>query len=121
MILEGVRFGVDGGTAALISALPPMLVATVAGRLGEHADGWMRFGMTVGLARVALVVSGQIGSSDAPLWPHALPLVGVLCLATGTVLQRRWHMHDDLCRPSRCSRSSRAPPSCSRPAPIRLR
>ncbi|UOW00251.1 DMT family transporter [Agrococcus sp. SCSIO52902] len=97
MIFEGVRFGVDGGTAALIAALQPMLVATVAGRfLGERANGWMWFGMVVGLAGVALVVSGQIGGSGAPLWAHALPLVGVLCLATGTVLQRRWHMHDDL-------------------------
>lgn len=97
LIFEGVRFGVDGGTAALIAALQPMLVATVAGRfLGERANGWMWLGMTIGLAGVALVVTGQIGGSGAPLWAHALPLIGMLCLATGTVLQRRWHMHDDL-------------------------
>jgi drug/metabolite transporter (DMT)-like permease len=97
MIFEGVRGGVDGGTAALIAALQPMLVATVAGRfLGERATGWMWCGMAVGLAGVALVVSGQLGHSGAPLWAYLLPFVGVLCLGTGTVLQRRWHLQDDL-------------------------
>lgn len=97
MIFEGVRFGVDGGTAALIAALQPMLVATVAGRLlGERANRWMWLGMLVGFAGVALVVSGQLGGSGAPPWAYALPLIGVLCLGSGTALQRRWHMHDDL-------------------------
>lgn len=97
MIFEGVRFGVDGGTAALIAALQPMLVATIAGRfLGERATGWMWSGMLLGFAGVALVVSGQLGHTDAPPWAYALPLVGVLCLGSGTVLQRRWHTHDDL-------------------------
>ncbi|GEK80828.1 DMT family transporter [Agrococcus baldri] len=97
MIFEGVRFGVDGGTASLIAALQPMLVATVAGRiLGERANAWMWSGMLLGFAGVALVVSGQLGQSGAPLWVYGLPLIGVLCLGTGTVLQRRWHMHDDL-------------------------
>ncbi|SDS54896.1 DMT family transporter [Agrococcus carbonis] len=97
LIFEGVRFGVDGGTAALIAALQPMLVATVAGRiLGERANGWMWAGMLLGFGGVALVVSGQVGASGAPLWAHALPLGAVLCLSAGTLLQRRWHMHDDL-------------------------
>ncbi len=97
LIFEGVRAGVDGGTAALIAALQPMLVATVAGRvLGERATGWMWGGMVVGLAGVALVVSGALGGDGAPLWAYALPFAGVLALGTGTVLQRRWHLHDDL-------------------------
>ncbi|WP_258275677.1 DMT family transporter [Agrococcus sp. HG114] len=97
LIFEGVRAGVDGGTAALIAALQPMLVATVAGRvLGERATGWMWAGMVVGLAGVALVVSGAVDGHGAPLWAYALPLAAVLCLGTGTVLQRRWRMHDDL-------------------------
>lgn len=97
LIFEGVRAGVDGGTAALIAALQPMLVATIAGRfLGERATGWMWLGMAVGLGGVALVVSGALGGTGAPLWAYALPLAAVVCLGTGTVLQRRWHMHDDL-------------------------
>lgn len=97
LIFEGVSAGVDGGTAALIAALQPMLVATVAGRvLGERATGWMWLGMVVGLAGVALVVSGALGGAGTPLWAYALPFAGVLCLGAGTVLQRRWHLHDDL-------------------------
>lgn len=97
LIFEGVRAGVDGGTAALIAALQPMLVATVAGRiLGERATGWMWCGMVVGLAGVALVVSGALGGAGAPPWAYALPFAGVLALGTGTVLQRRWHLQDDL-------------------------
>ena len=52
--------------------------------------------MAVGLGGVALVVSGALGGTGAPLWAYALPLAAVACLGTGTVLQRRWHMHDDL-------------------------
>ncbi|WP_413320486.1 DMT family transporter [Agrococcus sp. 1P02AA] len=97
MVFEGVRFGVDGGTVSLIAALQPMLVATLAGRfLGERADRWMWLGMLVGLGGVALVVSGQLGATGAPAWAYLLPLLGVACLGSGTVLQRRWHMHDDL-------------------------
>ena len=96
MIFEGVRAGVDGGTAALIAALQPMLVATVAGRvLGERAGGWMWLGMTLGLAGVALVVSGSTGSG-APLWAYLLPCAGVLFLGTGTILQLRWHQDEGL-------------------------
>lgn len=97
LVFEGVRAGVDGGTVSLIAALQPMLVATVAGRLlGERATGWMWGGMVAGLAGVALVVSGALGDGGAPLWAYALPFGAVLALGTGTVLQRRWHLHDDL-------------------------
>lgn len=96
MIFEGVRAGVDGGTAALIAALQPMLVATVAGRvLGERASGWTWLGMALGLAGVALVVSGSM-SGGAPLWAYLLPCAGVVFLGTGTILQRRWHQDDGL-------------------------
>lgn len=96
-VFEGVRFGVDGGTAALIAALQPLLVATVAGRiLGERATRWTWLGMALGLVGVALVVSGRIGTTDAPWWAYLVPFAGVLALGAGTVLQRRWHADDDL-------------------------
>lgn len=89
-IFEGVSRGVDGGTAALIAALQPLLVATVAGPLlGERPNlsGWV--GMLIGLAGVAVVVSDDLSVSDAPLWTYVLPTAGMLCLAAGTVLARR--------------------------------
>ncbi len=89
-IFEGVRHGVPGGTAALIAALQPLLVATVAGPLlGERSNGWMWVGMLLGLAGVAIVVSGDVSVGHAPPWAYLLPVAGMLSLTTGTVLTRR--------------------------------
>jgi drug/metabolite transporter (DMT)-like permease len=89
-VFEGVSHGVPGGTAALVAALQPLLVATVAGRLlGEHSSARMWVGMLVGLVGVAVVVSGDLGVSTAPWWAYALPVSGMLALAGGTVLSRR--------------------------------
>ncbi len=89
-VFEGVTRGVHGGTAALIAALQPLLVATVAGRLlGERSTAVMWCGLLLGLAGVVVVVSGDLGASDAVWWAYLLPTAGMLCLATGTVLTRR--------------------------------
>jgi drug/metabolite transporter (DMT)-like permease len=90
LVFEGVTHGVPGGTAALIAALQPLLVATVAGRLlGEPTTGRTWVGMALGLIGVAIVVSGDLAVSGAPLWAYLLPTAGMLCLTTGTVLERR--------------------------------
>jgi drug/metabolite transporter (DMT)-like permease len=89
-IFEGVRQGVPGGTAALIAALQPLLVATVAGPLlGERSSLRMWVGMMVGLAGVVVVVSDDLSVSGAPWWTYLLPTAGMLCLTVGTVLARR--------------------------------
>lgn len=89
-IFEGVALGVSGGTAALIAALQPLLVATVAGSLlGEHSTPRLWLGMFLGLVGVGVVVSGDLGAGDASPWAYALPVAGMLCLASGTVLSRR--------------------------------
>ena len=63
LVFEGVAHGVPGGTAALIAALQPLLVATVAGRLlGEPTTLRMWAGMALGLVGVAIVVSGDLAS-----------------------------------------------------------
>jgi drug/metabolite transporter (DMT)-like permease len=90
LVFEGVRHGVPGGTAALIAAVQPLLVATVAGRLlGEFTTPRTWLGMALGLTGVVVVVSGDLSASGAPLWAYLLPTVGMLCLASGTVLERR--------------------------------
>ena len=90
LIFEGVGNGVDGGLAALIASLQPLLVATVAGRiLGERITPVMWIGMVLGLAGVAVVVSGDLGSGSAQWWAYLLPLIGMLSLTTGTVLTQR--------------------------------
>lgn len=90
LVFEGVDHGVPGGTAALIAALQPLLVATVAGRLlGEPTTARMWVGMILGLAGVVTVVSGDLAASGAPLWAYLLPTAGMLSLTIGTVLDRR--------------------------------
>jgi drug/metabolite transporter (DMT)-like permease len=90
LVFEGVAHGVPGGTAALIAAMQPLLVATVAGRLlGERTTRQLWGGMALGLVGVAIVVSGDLAVSGAPLWAYFLPTAGMLCLTTGTVLERR--------------------------------
>jgi drug/metabolite transporter (DMT)-like permease len=97
LVFEGVSRGVHGGTAALIAALQPLLVATVAGPLlGERSSVRMWIGMLLGLAGVAVVVSGDLSASQAPLWTYLLPTAGMLCLASGTVLARRLRPPEDL-------------------------
>jgi drug/metabolite transporter (DMT)-like permease len=96
-VFEGVAHGVHGGTAALIAALQPLLVATVAGRLlGERSSASMWGGMVLGLAGVAIVVSGDLDASEVAWWAYLLPTVGMVCLASGTVLARRWQPPEDL-------------------------
>ena len=90
LIFEGVSRGVSGGTAALIAALQPLLVATVAGPiLGERSSAVMWCGMVLGLAGVVVVVSGDLGHGEAAWWVYLLPTIGMLSLAAGTVLARR--------------------------------
>jgi drug/metabolite transporter (DMT)-like permease len=97
LIFEGVSRGVHGGTAALIAALQPLLVATVAGPiLGERSSGVMWFGMLLGLTGVLVVVSGDLGGAHAAAWVYLLPTAGMLCLASGTVLARRLRPPEDL-------------------------
>ena len=97
LIFEGVARGVHGGTAALIAALQPLLVATVAGRLlGEHSTLRTWIGMAIGLAGVVVVVSGDIAAASAPGAAYLLPVAGMLCLGSGTVLTRRWRPPESL-------------------------
>ena len=96
-VFEGVSRGVHGGTAALIAALQPVLVATVAGPLlGERSTGRMWVGTLLGLVGVVVVVSGDLGVTGAPWWAYLLPTAGMLCLASGTVLARRLRPPEDL-------------------------
>lgn len=93
LVFEGISRGVNGGTAALIAALQPLLVATVAGRLlGERTTAGMWIGMLLGMAGVVVVVSGELGAAStaaAPWWAYLFPAAGMLSLATGTVLTQR--------------------------------
>ncbi|HSU10325.1 MAG TPA: DMT family transporter [Pseudonocardia sp.] len=86
-VVTGIELGVPTGTAALIAATQPLLVA-VAGP--DRTSVRQRCGLAVGLAGVGLVVAGDLGPGTAPVWAFLLPAAGTVALAAGTLLERRW-------------------------------
>lgn len=96
-VVTGVGLGVPAGTAALIAALQPLVVAGLAGvLLGERVSAGRRAGLVLGVGGVALVVAGDLRTTGAPWWVYALPLAGMLALSLGTVLERHWDPGGDL-------------------------
>lgn len=91
-VVTGVGLGVPAGTAALIAALQPLLVAVLAETLlGERTTTTQRAGLVLGLGGVALVVTGDLRAASALAWVYLLPLGGMVALSVGTILDRRWH------------------------------
>jgi drug/metabolite transporter (DMT)-like permease len=89
-VVTGVGLGVPAGTTALIAAVQPLVVATAAGPLlGERTGTWQRVGLGLGLAGVALVVTGDLRLDGAPWWAFLLPVGGMAALSAGTLLERR--------------------------------
>ncbi|UJW34305.1 DMT family transporter [Saccharothrix sp. AJ9571] len=89
-VFWSVGLGVPTGTAALIAALQP-IVATVLSQfvLGEHASAAQWTGLAIGLGGVALVVGGDLSGGDAPAIAYALPVLSMLGLVAGTLIERR--------------------------------
>ncbi len=89
-VVTGVGLGVPPGTAALVAALQPLLVAVLAAPvLGETTSVKQRVGLVLGVVGVALVVAGDLGAGAAGLLAYALVVGGMASLAAGTVLERR--------------------------------
>jgi drug/metabolite transporter (DMT)-like permease len=86
-VVTGIELGVPTGTAALIAATQPLLVAAVG---PDRTSVRQRCGLAVGLAGVGLVVAGDLGPGTAPWWAFLLPAAGTVALAAGTLLERRW-------------------------------
>lgn len=88
-VVTGVGIGVPAGTAALVAALQPLLVAVVAGPLlGETISVRQGVGLVLGVVGVALVVGADLGGGAGGLG-YALVVGGMLALAAGTLLHRR--------------------------------
>ena len=89
-VVTGVGIGVPPGTAALVAALQPLLVAVVAAPLlGETTSVRQRIGLLLGVVGVALVVASDLGSGAAGPLAYALVAGAMLSLSAGTVLERR--------------------------------
>lgn len=89
-VVTGVGIGVPPGTAALVAALQPLLVAVVAAPLlGERTSSVQRIGLVLGVVGVALVVASDLGTGAAGALGYVLVVGGMLALAAGTLLERR--------------------------------
>lgn len=89
-VVTGVGLGVPPGTAALVAALQPLVVAVVAAPLlGETTSTPQRVGLVLGVVGVALVVAGDLGAGAAPPLGYVLVVGGMLSLSAGTLLERR--------------------------------
>jgi drug/metabolite transporter (DMT)-like permease len=86
-VVAGIGLGVPAGTAALIAASQPLLVAVVR---PERSTGRQWAGLVVGLVGVGLVVAGDLGPGTAPAWAFLLPVAGTVALTAGTLLEQRW-------------------------------
>ncbi|VXB91530.1 DMT family transporter [Aeromicrobium sp. 9AM] len=97
LTVSGVGLGVPSGTTALIASMQPLVVIVLAALvLSERAQVTQLLGLGLGLGGVLLVVSGDLGAGDAPWWAYVLPFVGMLSLASGTVLQQRWRPQESV-------------------------
>ncbi len=97
LTVSGVGLGVPSGTTALIASMQPLVVIVLAALvLSERARLAQLLGLGLGLGGVLLVVSGDLGAGDAPWWAYVLPFVGMLSLASGTVLQQRWRPRESV-------------------------
>jgi drug/metabolite transporter (DMT)-like permease len=91
-VVTGIGLGVPAGTAALIAASQPLLVAAVR---PERTTGRQWSGLLVGLLGVGLVVAGDLGPGTAPAWAFLLPVAGTAALTAGTLLEQRWRPPED--------------------------
>ena len=89
-VFTAIHLGLPAGTAALITALQPLLTAIAAGPfLGERITARQWVGFLLGLAGVFLVVADRLSVSDANLWAVVCAFVAVFGITAGTLYQKR--------------------------------
>lgn len=89
-VVTGVGLGVPPGTAALVAALQPLVVAVFAGALlNERTSIRQRLGLLLGVVGVALVVASDLGAGAAGPLAYTLVVGGMVSLSAGTLLERR--------------------------------
>lgn len=85
--VKAIGLGVPVGTAALISALQPIMTAALAGPiLQEHMNRSQWAGLSLGLAGVSLAVGGSLGG--ASFWAYALSGASTLSLVVATIIAK---------------------------------
>lgn len=85
--VKAIGLGVPVGTAALISALQPIMTAAVAGPiLHEHVNRSQWMGLGLGLVGVSLAVGGSLGGASS--WAYALSGASTLSLVIATIIAK---------------------------------
>ncbi|EHR52622.1 DMT(drug/metabolite transporter) superfamily permease [Saccharomonospora marina XMU15] len=90
-IVWSAELGVPAGIAALVAALQPIAAAALSvPLLGERVSRTQWVGLAVGIAGVALVVSGDLAASgSAPKAAYLLPFLAMAGLVAGTFFERK--------------------------------
>jgi drug/metabolite transporter (DMT)-like permease len=90
-IYGGFALGVPAALSALVMlGLAPLVTSGLAVTSGqEHGDARLWSGLAVGVAGVAISLAPELGTARAGAGV-GLTVVGMLGLAGGTVLQKRW-------------------------------
>nr|WP_276610638.1 DMT family transporter [Kineococcus siccus] len=89
-VFSAAAAGVPAGTSALVAALQPALVVVSAALLSARRLGRAHLaGLVLGTAGVAVTAAGDLRAGTAPAG-LLLPLLAMLSLTAGTLLQQRW-------------------------------
>lgn len=95
-VFSAIKQGLPAGVTSLVVGMQPLLTALGAGwLLKEKVSGRQWLGLLLGLAGVALVVSGKVG--NAAVGPMLVPaLLALLGITAGTLYQKRFCARFDL-------------------------
>jgi drug/metabolite transporter (DMT)-like permease len=92
-----IRTGLPAGITALIVGVQPLLTAALVGWvLGEKVTGRQWFGLMLGIAGVALVVSDKLDAGSMTLLGVLAALCALLGITAGTLYQKRFCSGMDL-------------------------
>jgi drug/metabolite transporter (DMT)-like permease len=98
-----ISFGVPTGLVALITDMLPLAVAFLSWPvLGQALTPRQWLGSLIGLAGVLIASGWSLNLGHVPVWAYGLPVLGTLCLAMATLLQKRspssaMPVHQSLC------------------------
>lgn len=96
-VFASIHLGLPAGTAALITALQPLLTAIAAGPLlGEHVTMRQWVGFILGLLGVFLVVVDRLRIANIEMIAVAGAFIAVLGITAGTLYQKRFGGNMDL-------------------------
>jgi drug/metabolite transporter (DMT)-like permease len=82
--------GVPTGLVALISDMLPLAVAVLSWPiLGQALNRGQWLGSAIGVLGVLVASGASLKLASVPLWAYGLPVLGTLCFALATLLQKR--------------------------------